>query len=220
MKRARSWRHRGVALATLLILVLSACGSAEPRSPTPTPLPPGGTPSGGSLSGPCSSGRLTVGDLAGVDAVVDQGVEEAVERAREWQDDARLIALRAGCALLDSAYHFRLTFFSERIQTYYFSDTGETEVAPPSNLAGVVLPVDQVSFRNLANSLQRAGFATDTWLDTGSNVEARVNTEGAPFGPSNVPDNVVVFHVALESRGEVVDLFVDADDGTVYQYPR
>ena len=163
---------------------------------------------------------MSVGDLGEIDERLSEGVNEARERADDWQEDARLVALRVGCELLEPSFHVRATFYSERIETYFFSDTRETQVAPPDNQAGEELLIDQVSFASLANSLQRAGYSQEVTLDTGSNVEVRVNTAGAPFGPSEVPDNAVVFHVALESRGEIVDLFVNAADGTIYQYPR
>ena len=69
-----------------------------------------------------------------------------------------MIALRIGCELLEPTFHIRATFYSERIETYFFSDTRETQVAPPDNQAGEELPLDQVSFTGLGNSLLRAGY--------------------------------------------------------------
>ena len=217
------WRPRtGVSLAALLgILLLTACGTgAEADPPTTTPLPNSGTPALSLEGGPCNGGRLTIGDLRDIDESLSTGVNEARERADEWQSDARLIALRIGCELLEPAFHIRATFYSERIETYFFSDTRETQVALPDNRAGGELPLDQVTFTDLASSLLRAGYSQTVSLDPGSNAEVRVNTAGAPFGPFGVPENAVVFHVALETRGEIVDLFVNAADGTIYQYPR
>ncbi len=207
--------------ALLGILLISGCGTgAGADPPTTTPDPHSGTPTLGFVGGPCNGGRLTIGDLLEIDASLADGVTEARERADDWQSGARLVALRVGCELLEPSFHVRATFYSERIETYFFSDTGETQVAPPDNQAGEELPLDQVSFAGLANSLLRAGYSQSVSLDPGNNAEVRVNTAGAPFGPSEVPNNAVVFHVALESRGEIVDLFVNAADGTIYQYAR
>lgn len=209
------------SVALLGAVLIAGCGTgAGADPPTTTPLPITGTPALGFESGPCSRGRLTIGDLLDIDERLVDGVNDARERADDWQDDARLVALRIGCELLEPSFHVRATFYSERIETYFFSDTRETQVAPPDNQAGDELPFDQVSFSDLANSLLRAGYPQTVALDPGSNAEVRVNTAGAPFGPSEVPDNAVVFHVAVDSRGEIVDLFVNAADGTIYQYPR
>lgn len=219
-KMRHPWINFG-PVALVGILLLSACGTgAGSDPPTTTPLPNSGTPTLGLEEGPCIGGRLSIGDLRDIDESLATGVSEASERADEWQRDTRLIALRIGCELLEPSFHVRATFYSERIETYFFSDTRETQVAPPDNQAGEELPLDQVSFSDLASSLLRAGFSQSVSLDSGSNVEVRVNTAGAPFGPTGVPENAVVFHVALESRGEIVDLFVNAADGTIYQYSR
>lgn len=203
-------------------LVVSACGGNSAGSDLPTPTPPAdvGTPQLGAVTGPCAGGRLTIGDLDEIDDAIDAGMTEAQARAMEWQPDAVLVAVRVGCELLEPAFHWRATYFSERIQTYFFSDTRETQVAAADGRAGGVLSLVDVSFNDLAISLLRAGYVQTVSVDPGSNVEVRLNSEAAPFGPSNVPDGEILFHVALESRGELVDLFVSAVDGTVYQYPR
>lgn len=208
-------------ISLVSIVLLSACGTGTVDDPpTPTPPPASGTPTAAIQGGPCAGGRLTVGDLGEIDDILGEGVDAARERADDWQSDARLVALRVGCELLDPSFHIRATFYSERIETYFFSDTRETQVAPPDNQAGEEVPLDQIAFADLTSSLLRAGFSQAVSLDPGSNVEVRVNTAGAPFGPPEVPEDAVVFHVALESRGEIVDLFVTAADGTIYQYAR
>ncbi len=163
---------------------------------------------------------MTIGDLAEIDDGIDAGMAEAKARATDWQPDAVLVAVRVGCELLESSFHWRATYFSERIQTYFFSDTRETAVASADASAGSELSLVDVSFNDLAISLLRAGYVETVSVDPGSNVEVRLNSDAAPFGPSNVPDRTILFHIALESRGEVVDLFVSAADGTVYQYRR
>ncbi len=222
MRRLRR-QHIGAWLAALAVcLLLSACGgsSSGQVNPTPTISRSIGTPSSDLVQGPCTGGRLTIGDLDEIDDALEAGLAEARERAEDWQRDATLVAIRVGCDLLEPAFHWRVTFFSDRIQTYFFSDTRETEVAATSSRARGELLVDGISFDVLELSLLRAGYVPDMSLDPGSNVEVRSNTEASPFGPPNVPDDATLFHVALDSRGEIVDLFVDAADGAVYQYLR
>ncbi len=208
------------ATVALTACLLTACGgpSSGQTVPTPTAVVTDGTPLPGVLVGPCAGGRLTVGDLAEIDDDLANGIETAQERAENWQSDAILVAVRVGCELLGSTFHWRATFFSDRIQTYFFSDTGETAVAATGSQAIGELSLEGVSFNDLGLSLLRAGYVPDASLDPGGNVEVRINGDANPFGPTNVPDGAIVFHVALESRGEIVDLFIDASDGTVYQY--
>jgi hypothetical protein len=178
--------------------------SEDGPEPTPTPT--------------CVDGRLRVADLPAIQEVFEDGVARETDKARAWQDDARLVGLRVGCRLLDDSFGWRGIFFSEAIQTYFFSDTGETRtvdvVAPP----GPELPLDDVDFLDLHHSLLRAGFGETVELNPSSNVEIRLNSTEAPFGPPEAPLNEVYFHVAIESRGEVIDLFISAEDGTPYQF--
>lgn len=210
------------AIVVVAACLLTACGGASLGQivPTPTAVVNDGTPFSGIIEGPCAGGRLTIGDLAALDDGLAIGIAIAGERAENWQSDAILVAVRVGCELLEPNFHWRATFFSDRIQTYFFSDTGETAVAATGSRANGELSLEGVSYTDLGVSLLRAGYVPDVSLDPGGNVEVRVNSDANPFGPSNVPDSAIVFHVALESRGEIVDLFIDASDGTVYQYPR
>src|SRR5687767_12180229 len=96
------WRPRDPvwSVALLGITLLTACGTnAGADLPTTTPLPTSGTPTLGFEGGPCDGGRLTIGDLRDIDERLADGVNEARERANEWQSDARLVALRVGCEL-------------------------------------------------------------------------------------------------------------------------
>lgn len=166
----------------------------------------------------CASGRLLIGDLPAIQEEFEESVAAETARALEWQADARLVGLRVGCELLGSGFNWRGAFFSDAIQTYFFSDTGETRtvdaVAPP----GPTLDLSGVSFVHLHRSLIRAGYDEMVELNPSSNVELRLNSEEAPFGPPEAPRDEVYFHVAVETRGEVVDLFVSAESGTLYQY--
>ena len=167
----------------------------------------------------CATGRLVIGDLPAIEEDFEDGVAAEMELAADWHDDARLVGLRVGCRLLDDGFNWRGIFFSDAIQTYWYSDTGVTRtvdaVAPP----GPTLPLDDVSFTRLHRSLIRAGYTDETELNPTSNVEIRLNSDEAPFGPPSAPRGEVYVHVAIESRGGVVDLFVSAEDGTIYRYP-
>lgn len=166
----------------------------------------------------CASGRLVIGDLPAIQAEFEESLAAESERAVRWQADARLVGLRVGCELLGNGFNWRGVFFSDAIQTYFYSDTGETKtvdaVAPP----GPTLDLTDVSFVRLQRSLIRAGYEETVELNPSSNVELRLNSEEAPFGPPEAPRDAVYFHVAVETRGEVVDLFVSAESGTLYQY--
>ena len=181
-------------------------GLARQAAASPTP------------AGSCAAGRLTIRDLPAIQTELEEGVARATEKAEEWQDDARLVGLRVGCRLLEPGFNWRGIFFSDEIQTYFYTDTGETrtvdDVAPP----GPTLPLDGVSFDGLRRTLIRAGYEDDVQLNPSSNIEVRLNSEEAPFGPPEAPRDQVYFHVAIESRGEVIDLFVSAETGTLYQY--
>ena len=166
----------------------------------------------------CAAGRLTIRDLPAIEADFATGQAHEAETAAAWQPDARLVGLRVGCRLLEPGYNWRGIFFSDAIQTYFFSDTRETKTVDAVGPPGPTLPLDGVSFERLRRSLIRAGYEDDTELNPSSNVELRLNSEEAPFGPPEAPRDAVYFHVAIEARGEVIDLFVSAEDGTLYQY--
>jgi hypothetical protein len=215
----RHWSGRGrvllVALIGFWLVSLPAGASAAGRAAAAQ-----GTPGSDSGPEPCAEGRLTIGNLDQIDAQVQDALKVAGERARTWHQDARLVAFRVGCELLEPRFRFRATYFSDAVQTYFYSDTGETAVADPDEKPGETLNMDGVQFSRLGLSLIRAGYNESVTFDPGSNVEVRLNSNDAPFGPQEVPKGIALFHVALESRGEIVDLFVSATDYTVYQYPR
>jgi hypothetical protein len=166
----------------------------------------------------CVAGRLTIRDLPAIQEAFVQGVAREREEAEAWQPDARLVGLRVGCRLLEAGFNWRGIFFSDGIQTYFFSDTRETrtvdDIAPP----GPTLGLTGVSFERLRLSLLRAGYDDDVQINPSSNIELRLNSDEAPFGPPEAPRGERFFHVAIEERGEVIDLFINAADGTVYQF--
>ena len=167
----------------------------------------------------CTTGRLVIGDLLDIEDGFRAGVMAEVESAGRWHADARLVGLRVGCRLLDEGFNWRGIFFSDAIQTYWYSDTGETKTVDAVGPPGPTLPLDGVSFIRIHRSLIRAGYVDSTELNPTSNIEVRLNSDEAPFGPPSAPRGQVYVHLAIESRGDVLDLFVSADDGTIYRYP-
>lgn len=215
---ARFWRGWRSAIALAVVVCWSLGSSApvgiaigvqgaqredEPATPTPS----------------CASGRLVIGDLAAIEEAFADGVAAESAKAAEWHGDARMVGLRVGCRLLDHGFNWRGVFFSDAIQTYWYSDTEETRTVDAVSPPGPTLPLDGVSFVSLQRSLIRAGYSEFTELNPSSNIEIRLNSDEAPFGPAAAPRGEVYFHVAIEARGDVLDLFVSADDGTIYRYP-
>ena len=219
------WLARGLVLAALAA-TLAGCGgvaapSGQPAAtgPTPTeeptavPATPTAVP-----RGRCAGGKLTVGDLAAVNAEWVTGVTAAYERAAAWRADAQLVSLRVACGVLEPTFRWRGTFYSESAQLYYASDTGQTEPVEVEPSLIPVLPTGGLDFLGLERALARAGFADTTELTAANGVEIRLNTEAAPFGPPDAPKSVVYYHVAILDDGEIADLFVHADDWVLYVY--
>ena len=207
----------------LLLLVLAGCGgvAAPPtaRAPAATPPPtkapatrPAAVP-----AAPCANGRLTVGDLPAIDAAWEAGMAEAAERARAWKADARLVRLRVACQPLEAAFRWQGRYYSDAAQSFFLSDTGETEPAEVEPASVPTLPLDRVSFRQLYLSLSRAGYPDDRALTAASGVTVRLNAPEDPFGPPDTPQDVV-YHVAVDNGGEVQDLFVSGADWTIHPY--
>jgi hypothetical protein len=194
----------------------TATATTSPPAPSPTPaLPvrPPQTPA----SARCAEGRLTVGDLVAVDAEWAAGVAAAAERARAWRSDARLVRLRVACQPLEPAFRWQGTYYSETAQSFFASDTGQTEPAEVDPASVPTLPLDRISFRELHLSLARAGHADEAELNAASGVTVRLNDPADPFGPPGTPPDVV-YHVAVDDQGEVRDLFVSAANWTIYSY--
>ena len=123
---------RMVAFAVTAVILLGGCsGISAPTPliaesmPTATPTP---SPAPISLLTPtperCAGGRLRVGDLAAVGDEWVAGVQSAIETARAWRPDARLVTMQVGCAPLEAGFRWQGTFYSETAQSFFFSDTG------------------------------------------------------------------------------------------------
>jgi hypothetical protein len=167
---------------------------------------------------PCFDGRLRLRDLEQADPSIPEGLERVYALGAAWEDDAILFSLRLGCPLLEPGYQWEGTFFSATAQAFYETDTSEILPAEddPSTIKRLGTEGLQVHF--VYRSLVRAGFDADSLLSAGSGVTVRYNTEAQTFGPPSAPKEDVYFHVAIEERGEVVDVWVASKDGTIYRY--
>ena len=167
---------------------------------------------------PCLDGKLRIGDLDGADDTIQAGIEQAKQGAIAWEEDARLVAIQLRCPLLETGYFWEGTFFSESAQAFWRSGTDEIEAADNDPSTIKTLVTDNLSFRQLNRSLLRAGYGNDLVINVSTGVTVRYNTRDEPFGPPNAPVNVIFYHVAIEERGEVNDIWVSVEDGTVYRY--
>lgn len=212
-------RLGAVALGALLVLAGCASLGAPPPAPTaappaPTPTPPVETP----VPAPrCSSGRLAVGDLPGIALEWAAGVQNALERARDWRADARLVGFQVGCQPLEPAFRWEGTFYSDTAQAFFASDTRTTTPAEIDPAAVPTLPLERIDFTGLHRALARAGYADDALLSPTGGVTVRLNAPTDPFGPPGTPPDVV-YHVAIDDRGETRDLFVSGTNWTIYSY--
>jgi hypothetical protein len=214
-------------VAALVIVLLSACGSPK-LAPTPVPMTAetspvaaaAGTPTPtGAIEGePCASGKLLIGDLPEIDNEWRQGVEEATAKATAWQQDAVLSNLRVVCQIFETDFRWQATFYSVSAQAFFSSDTGEVAPSSVEEKDVPLLDVQQFSFERLYGALNGAGYGDEMEISPTSGVDIRLNTVEAPFGPPDAPDNVILYHVAIERLGEIRDLFVDGKTGAIYVY--
>jgi hypothetical protein len=216
-------------LSALLVLLATLAGctvgrgvpSGQPTAPPsarPTPASPvaavrTATPL------PCLNGRLTVGDLPTIDARWAEGIATSIERARAWQADARPVQVEVGCQPMEPVFRWQGVFYSERAQSFFFSDTGQTEPSEVEPAKVPTLPVDQISLRQCYQALARGGIGDDAALSPTTGISVRLNTVDAPFGPPGIASDTVVYHVAIDEPDKGVrDLFVSAADWTIHTY--
>jgi len=161
---------------------------------------------------------LLIGDLPAIDRAWQKGIEEATANATEWQQDAVISSLRVVCQLFETEFRWQATFYSRNAQAFYSSDT--REVVPASIVESDVpeLRVNQLSFALLHDALNQAGYGDEIEISPSSGVDIRINTQTVPFGPPEAPDDVILYHVAIERLGEVRDVFIDGRDGIIYTY--
>jgi hypothetical protein len=166
----------------------------------------------------CSDGRLLIGDLTAMNQEWQAGVDAATTKARRWQDDVRLTRLRVGCQLFESGFRWQAMYYSESAQTFYASDTGETEPAEVAPEDVPTLPTDAIDFGVLRRALAKSGFEDGDVISASIGVDVRFNTEKVRYGPSEAPVDVLLYHVAIERNGETRDVFVDGTTGDVYRF--
>jgi hypothetical protein len=205
---------RRLVVGVALICALAA-PSGMAQDSTPPPLV-----GESDTSLPCFDGRLRIRDLASVDDDIPAGLDRVYEIGLDWEDDAQLFSLRLGCPLLETGIQLDGVFFSRNAQAFYYTATNEIRATNADPDTVPILDTNQgveVSF--VYRSLVRAGFAEDALLAAIGGVTVRPNTAAQPFGPPAAPKGDVYFHVSIEDRGEVVDLWIASRDGKIYQYP-
>ncbi len=161
---------------------------------------------------------MQVSDVAAIDAVWRDQLEEPADLATAWHDDAQLVQLRVSCALFGAGFRLQPSFFSAQAQALFAADTGETQ---PVNLDPALvdsLPVDSIDFGRIADALMEADFTGDLRIDPSTGIDVRINSEQAPFGPSTVPVGAMVAHVSVEQSGQIKDIFVDEQTGEIYRF--
>ena len=209
-------------LATLTVLLAGCSGlgapppapTAPPETPTPPPTVPVETPLPELR---CASGRLTVGDIPGIGLEWTAGVQDALQRAREWRGDARLVSLQVGCQPLEHAFRWEGIFYSDTAQAFFASDTRQSTPAEVDPATVPTLPLDRIDFGEFHLALARAGYGDGAAISPTSGLTVRLNAPTDPFGPPGTPVDVV-YHVAIDERGETRDLFVSGGNWTIYAY--
>lgn len=216
----------GAFLLMSLMAVLSGCAGPASTPDTVTQQPTTTLTATTTQASPetaetrliCSDGRLLIGDLTAMNQEWQAGVEAATTKARRWQDDARITRLRVGCQLFESGFRWQAMFYSESAQTFYASDTGETEPAEVAPEDVPTLPTDSIDFGVLRRALAKSGFTDGDVISASIGVDVRFNTEKVRFGPNEAPVDVLIYHVAIERNGETRDVFVDGKTGDVYRF--
>jgi len=220
-KSIHSWSSARAARLTNAILVLLVVAVLAPSVPvlaqdaegTPPPL------AGESdTSLPCFDGRLRIRDLEQANPSIPDGLERVYELGAAWEEDDTLFSLRLGCPLLETGYQWEGTFFSRSAQAFFATDTGEIQAAEDDPDTVLELGTTGLQILFVYRSLVRAGFSDDSLLGAVGGVTIRYNTEAQPFGPPSAPMGDVYFHVSIQERGEVVDIWVASRDGAIYRY--
>ena len=209
--RTHSVLH-GILVALLALVV--AAGSIGAQDGTPPPLA-----GEEDTTLPCFDGRLRIRDLDDIDDEIPAGLERVYQVGDDWEDDATLFSVRIGCPLLETGIQVDGVFFSKTAQAYYHTATNEVRPTQDDPAAIPILDTSQgleISF--VYRSLIRAGFNESSLLGAVGGVTVRPSTDAQPFGPDSAPKGDVYFHVAIEDRGEVVDLWIASRDGKIYQY--
>jgi hypothetical protein len=216
-------RAGSLLAAVAVVALLGGCGGFAAPEPAPTAAPaaPSPTPTvAADSTAPrvrCGSGHLVVGDIPAVAEEWAVGVQNALERARAWRGDARMVALQVGCRPLEQAFRWEGRFYSDGAQAFFSSDTGTSTPAEVDPAAVATLPLDRVDFLGLHRSLARAGYADGAVISPTGGVTVRLNAATDPFGPPGTPQDLV-YHAAIEDNGQTRDLFVSGANWTLFGY--
>lgn len=211
------------AWAAAALLVLFSCSGLGAPPPTPTAVPVVATQAPTEpvetqeAAARCNQSRIAVGDIPSIALEWTAGVQSALERAQAWRSDARLVSLQVGCQPLEPAFRWEGVFYSDSAQAFFASDTRQSSPAEVDPESVPTLPLDRIDFGNLHRALARAGYNDRSLLSPTSGVTARLNAPTDPFGPPGTPADIV-YHVAIDERGETRDLFVSGANWTLYAY--
>jgi len=213
----RSCGRRAVYSVVSVIICLMSTNSvaivAAQDAATPSTLP-----GESDTTRPCFDGRLRIRDLEGADETLQAGLERITQLAEDWEEDARLFAIRLGCPLLEIGYQWEATFFSESAQAFYSTDTAEVVAAEADPRTIPTLETTDLSIVSVYRSLVRAGYTEDSQLGALGGVTIRQSTDAQRFGPPSAPMGDIYYHVSVLERGEVIDVWIAASDGTIYRY--
>lgn len=135
-----------------------------------------------------------------------------------WQEDAVLIELRISCELFEAGFRWQTTYFSRTAQAYYRADTAEVNPVNTDPDSILALPENKIDFDYLLDTLMNTDLVSLDSEDLVSRLEVRVSTSLLPIGPPGVPTNEAIYHVAIQTRGAIVELYVDSQDATIYQF--
>ncbi len=209
--------------AIAVMVVLAGCGGLASPAPAPTAAPETPTPTPTVVSDAttprvrCANGHLVVGDIPAIANEWAAGVQDALERARAWRGDARMVALQVGCRPLEQVFRWEGQFYSDTAQAFFSSDTGMSTPAEVDPAAVATLPLDRIDFVGFHRSLARAGYTDTAAVSPTGGVTVRLNAPTDPFGPPGTPPDIV-YHAAIEENGQTRDLFVSGANWTLYAY--
>ncbi len=207
-----------VAAAALLVALLSIAplgnvSAAQDDSATPLPLA-----GENDASKPCFDGHLRIRDLEGAQETLADGFATADAVATAWKPDARLFVLRLGCPLLETGYQWEGTYFSERAQAFFETDTRVEQASEDDPKEIPTLDSTKVQILPVFTSLLKAGYDEESQFGAVGGLTIRPSTEAQPFGPPSAPRDDVYFHVSILERGEVIDVWIASRDATIYRY--
>ena len=200
-----------IALAVVTMCVLIAVPGpvhAQQSTPGPEHTKPGSE---------CSDGQLRVGDLQYMDKQWERQRGYLDARAQEWESDAFLTSLRVNCGILEPGFRWSGTYYSPSQQAFFETDSGNAIGAEFDPDDAAELPVN-LQFGSVWRALIKAGYTDDTHLTATIGVSLQVNSEATPLGPGEVPVGKTVCHVGVDHLGQILDLFITIDDGTVYRH--